>query len=544
MGTHLICLIIIFFSLCTRLSASQALHAQSPRSKQYLYDNIRIGAGYDSISGEFKKNCIVKVGSPITFEFSDQKLFELQQINSLSQLVQALELPLTAILPSPPHPLFKEKNDFLKLIAFNRFNSFMLAKAKISLTEKNIGDSILKEKYIGYLKENGIGQFTERCGDSYLSKYSMGIEYFFLFEFSSHQGSIPGRLSSILKDLHKKALEHVTFFNALSSFHSLGIKRIYIFNQDDILTIDKPNENQLSMILSQIQSQLLNKKSKPHSFTFSSYSPLIEKQKPHPNNGPLDEILRYYATNQETLLDLTYISAHPDEFSLKNADPKLAEWNGQARYNLSFLSRLFSQCLSRKEDCENPKHKFFYNPRPNDLAIKQQVSPSIKHHSCMTTVYKLGRGRQCGVASYLEKRMPYCGVARYQKAPNKLCPGSIPPLGPKILKKGHLSLEQLSSSEQAYLNQECQEMFGKDWIYSDFNPVHHGPLQPSQKTEGQVGFHTCIRLAKIVSCRHPSHGVEAYKKCEHPSHGVNQFKECRSPEFGVQYRLPRACKAK
>ena len=136
MGTHLICLIIIFFSLCTRLSASQALHAQSPRSKQYLYDNIRIGAGYDSISGEFKKNCIVKVGSPITFDFSDQKLFELQQINSLSQLVQALELPLTAILPSPPHPLFKEKNDFLKLIAFNRFNSFMLAKAKISLTEK------------------------------------------------------------------------------------------------------------------------------------------------------------------------------------------------------------------------------------------------------------------------------------------------------------------------------------------------------------------------------------------------------------------------
>ena len=508
---------------------------------QYLYKSIRIGAGYDRLSGEFKKNCMVKINSPIAFEFSDKKEFQLLKIEELSQLAWAMELPKTALLPGSPHGLLREKYHFFKSITFNRFNHFILAKAKITHTENNIGDSILKEKYIGYLKENGISQFIERCGNSYLSKYSMGMEYFFLFEFESNTVQEHEKLSSLFESLDKHSFGYEEFFEVLLSFRNLNAKKIDIFRHGDILNLDNPKQKQLANILNRIKSEMLNKELKPHSFTYSPYPAFIHKSSSHPNKKTLETVLDYYATNQETLLDLNYIGSHPNKFNLSNIETKLTDWKSQANYNLSYLSRLFSRCSHVLETCSEPGKKFLFTPIPKNLEIKHIASSHRKQNSCTTTVFKLGRGKECGVASYQQKQMPYCGVARYQKAPNKLCPGSIPPLGPQILKKGYLTLKPVDKKELKLLKLECQEKFGKDWIYSDLNPVYHGPLQGSQKVEGQPGYHTCIRLAKIVSCRHPSHGVEAYKKCEHPSHGVAKFKQCRLPEFGVQYRLPRSC---
>lgn len=523
------------------ISVSQTLHTQSQGSKQYLYDSIRIGAGYDSLAGKFKKNCMVKMNSPIAFEFSDKKNFQLFRIEKLSQLTKALELPPTALLPGSPHALFKGKHDFFKSLTFNRFNHFILAKAKITFTEKNIGDSILKEKYIGYLKENGISQFTERCGNTYLSKYSMGIEYFLLFEFVSSTGKEQKKLISLFESLNQHSFRNHEFFEILFSFRNLTINKINIYKQGQSLSLDNPKQKQLAMILDQIKSEMLSKQLKPHSFVFSSYPPFIHSQSPNPNQEVLKTILSYYAENLETMRDLDYISSFPNNFKLPNIESKLIDWKGQASYNLSYLSRLFSQCASKFEPCLEPKMELSFNPIPRNLEIKQLEPRPLQHDSCLTTIYKLGRNRQCGVASYLQRQMPYCGVARYQKARNKLCPGFIPPSGPKLLKRGYLSLKPLKKDELWLLNQECQEKFGSDWIYSDMNPVNHGPLRGSQRIEGQLGYHTCIRLAKIVSCRHPNHGVEAYKKCEHPSHGIAKYKECRLPEFGVQYRIPRSC---
>ena len=544
MTMHLVFFLIIILTVCSGFSATQALHTKKEGGKQYLHNSVRIGAGFDSIRGEFKKNCIVKINSPITFEFSDKKNFELLSIDRLIDLTKALELPTTSILPVTPHPLFKEKHYFLKSLTFNRFNHFLLAKVKVTSYEKNIGDSILKEKYIGYLKENGINQFTERCGNSFLSKYAIGSEHFLLFEFMSRDEEEHNKLQSLFGSFENYKFNQDDFFQVLSSLQNLKIKRVYINNQNETLTLNTPSSKQLNLILSQMKSRLMKEEGQPHSFLYTPYHGIIDGQSRHPNKDSLETILSYHAANQETLNDLDYIHSHPHEFKQDKVKTKMSEWTSQAGYNLSHLSRLFSQCLNTLNSCLEPKQKYAFNPIPKSLVIKHTEANKPELNSCTTTVYKLGKGKKCGVASYIEKRMPYCGVARYQKAPNKLCPGSIRPLGPKILKKGALSFTPLDRYTRKALDTECQKKFGDDWIYSDLNPVQHGPLQASLKIEGQKGYHTCIRLAKIASCRHPSHGVEAYKKCQHPSHGVDEFKQCRRPEFGVQYRLPRSCLAR
>lgn len=545
MRIHLILFIVIAnFSTFISIITPKAFSFQSRDDGLYLFDSIRIGAGFDSQTGEFKKNCIVKISSPVVFEFKDKSTFEIIQIDKLSKLIEALELPGPALIQNPPPSLYREKTNFFNSIAFNRFNHFILAKTKITLMEKNIGDSNLKEKYIGYLKENGIDQFAERCGNSYLSGYSMGIEYFFLFEIRSKTELENDQDTAIFKSLNKMPLKQAKFFETLEYFSKLNIKNVYAFKQGDILTLKSPKKSEIIDVSKQIKFKPTNKKPKPHSFTFAPYEPLTKQQNLHPNQAPLETIRDYYAQNLETLLDLDYIDTNMKEFKHISFQAKIPEWKNQANDNLSYLSRLFSLCSNPREQCTEPERKYLLNPISRNLVVKQFDESFYKNHSCTTTIYKIGRSERCGIASYKQKQMPYCGVAEYNKATNKLCPGSIPPLGPKILKKTKFSFKPMGEKQRNQLNLECKTKFGSDWIYSDINPVSHGPLQSTLKVEGQDAYYTCIRLAKIVSCRHPSHGVKAYKKCQHPNHGVEQFRECRLPEFGIDYTLPSPCSDK
>ena len=79
------------------------------------------------------------------------------------------------------------------------------------------------------------------------------------------------------------------------------------------------------------------------------------------------------------------------------------------------------------------------------------------------------------------------------------------------------------------------DFFGPEWVFSDLTEeYYHRALTCEEKvTKNIKAFYRCIKLAKIRSCRHPTHGVELYKYCEHPDHGVLSYKECRAPEFGI-----------
>ena len=198
----------------------------------------------------------------------------------------------------------------------------------------------------------------------------------------------------------------------------------------------RPTGNKLQEIRGRFMSKPPGP-SYPHSLRFKPYQipgpegeefhRIIQKTK---NNLLVSRDLFYQLRLQA---NLDYIKMNADEFP--GSDPtEMDEHDDIMVTTLAQIQRNVNRCNSGHPACLQTRTPCT-GLLPLTCLPAKRVVKFITSLPGDSPVYKEGTGPACGVLEYNKKRSLYCGVEEYRKTANKLCPGYVPPLGPRVLKE-------------------------------------------------------------------------------------------------------------
>lgn len=507
--------------------------------------NLSLGVGYDSISHSVKKKCIRRK-NPYSLKNMDKAQRSVMMIRGYQDLEAALGLGPMSIFSSGKSKLFELRSHFLSSQKIHGFHHFVLLSQRVMNTTSFLDSGFLKEKYQDYLKHNGAKNFWKRCGDSFLSRYSTGQETFLLLEFRSLSDEEYQTLETFLDSYTGNYRTKAEFQKATTGLLKFELEKASLLNgHEQVRELIRPNKFQMKHWLDEFLHPSNWGEPDIHSFEFRPY-PTLNKEQEHFNeqiNTTLEKLRKFKKVYYETLeyhANLEFIKFNQKQFPSSNPTV-IDEIDDKVMTVLANIRRKVSHSQPDHQACSLADPDPHIRTKLPDRNRYGMLNKDIR--LCENPVYRSGTGPSCGVEAYRKKRSSFCGVELYKEASNKLCPGYVPPKGPKILLKvpEEVDLSQaLSSHDKDLLSRECIQNFGPDWIFSSVTNEQNHPVETNEK-DHKLPMVNCIRLAVIGSCRHPSHGVERFRECSHENHGVLAYRECRSPEFGVDFIRPMAC---
>lgn len=528
-----------------RTQPSKAPVLASLSNPNYEQKNLTPGAGYDSLTNSIKKKCIRRK-NPYSLEYTDKTHRTVIMIRGYQDLETALGLQSMSVFSPGKSKLFEVRSHFINSQKLHGFHHFVLLGLRTMNTTSFLDSSILKEKYQDYLKHNGAKSFWKRCGDSFLSRYSVGQERFLLLEFRSISDEEYQTLETFLDSYTGNYRTHEEFKKAAAGLLRFEIENASLLDgYEQVRDLQKPNKFQMKKWFDEFLESKRWAEPEIHSFEFKPY-PIMNKEQEHFSEQvtitkeKLQNLKRIYYDTLEYHSNLDFIKFNQKQFPSSNPTV-IDEIDDKVMTVLANIRRKVSHSQPDHLSCSLADPKLHMRTKLPERNRYGMLNKDIR--LCENPVYKSGTGPSCGVDSYRKKRSSLCGVELYKEAPNKLCPGYVPPKGPKIMESISSDIElsdRLTDSQKAILNNLCINSYGPDWIFSSITRDQSHPIEANGKNPGKPLIN-CVRLAVIKSCRHPSHGIERFRECSHENHGVLTYRECRSPEFGVDFIRPMAC---
>ena len=517
---HVPSMILLVGSLCYSWSS----FALSPSGNEIDYSNasLRLGKGYDAVSGADKGECVSFSGIE---PFSGlETLLEIKQIEHTDTLSQEMSLSASAALKFEVGS-GSSKAEFVQSQSVTSYSTFVLVKAIVRAPVQNAVHLDYAPGFSRLLKNaNGQNQFRSSCGDYFVGGYISGGEFFGVIQIESTDQVSKQSLEDSLKasyGVFNSALEFKQKLERVVKDREVRIRAYQGGGNPKILI---PTADGLIKVATEFPTAFVDYEGK-YNGRGVVYRLLLQPY----SNLPLPEgaiVAPIVATNQVQVLDrlsqfasafnqqindINYILGYPERFvdpdpkALTTARNKIIEMKNTV---IAKAQACFSDSMSCTDD---PTISFLpvkFPEMKGGTTCKNPIYNEKTDPKC-GMVFKEGTGSECG-QKCTSKSDPRCGIARWNSGSSPVCPPIYQLAANGACGAGH---------------QECS-------LGPCPHPNHGNP---------------CVSCRLVYpSCRAPGNGIEGYETCENPAFGIREyascqvcdgFQTCKHPNFGIDHIL-------
>jgi hypothetical protein len=317
----------------------------------------KIGAGYDTVSGDRRGDCVANSALEEP-DFKGQVVnFEMTSITSSDSLRKSLNISASASLKSGVHK-GSAKTNFFQSTSVDSYSTYVLVSAKVQNQSKEMRGVKLTQDAWDALALSP-ERFTQMCGDEFVSGYVTGGEYYAIVRISSSSEAEKKKVDAKIKYKNrafKGQLELKAHIEELSKEHKVEILSFKRGGNGEQIAIDPETVVEQAVTLPAL---VAGDKAYIYETLFQKYTNLTLP----PEKSPIDKALQQEvieqlaverASHMDILSDVQFIESNPEQFEKFDAS-KLNKQKNQIISNINLLNEKARLCFNDYRRCEIPK---------------------------------------------------------------------------------------------------------------------------------------------------------------------------------------------
>ena len=346
------------------IEVTPKLQIETKSSSENRYNEVKMGQGYDVISGKYTENC-VDLGPMVTQSGTDAATggqiieYSMQEATSETELRKAL----TVIPVSSTNVLLGKtdgRTEFLDSVSKNSESKYLLISAKVANQLEAASSFKFKPEIEILLNEKRYQEFDQKCGNHFVYGRKMGSEFFAVLEFEMKTAEESKTFSNVTakNTKGKKNAEDLKYIlERFQNYKLVRMKMLKSGGDDEFPTIETVSDFAIKFatIANEAKGRFVNLV--PIMKDYTGVQPLTSSSATSPSDMQLyalNETTESRDNAKELVNTINYISKNKEMYDVNGID--FTELLNTATSYLGVVNKIAVDCVSEGK-CEFPPKK-------------------------------------------------------------------------------------------------------------------------------------------------------------------------------------------